>query len=100
MASTHLKNTYQSYCQDKTRQDRIYNTILDKKTHIRSDLCIPDLGINMQGINGGYNNYVLSNNTADIESNLFGINSTNLAKPKSFRFNPSINNRSTCKFFD
>ena len=48
----------------------------------------------------GYNHHVLSNNTADIESNLFGIGSTNLAKPKSQRFKPSINNRKKCRFFE
>ena len=47
-----------------------------------------------------YNQNVLSNNTTDIESNLFGIGSTNLAKPKSSKFKPSINDRNTCKFFD
>jgi hypothetical protein len=99
MASTHLKNSFQTYCQDQTRQARQYEIFVDKKTHIRSDICIPDLGIITQGLKGGYNNNVLSNNTADIESNLFGIGSTNLAKPKSYKFNPSINNRNSCEFF-
>ena len=100
MASQSLKNDFEMYCQDQTRQQRLILTKLDKDTHIRKERCIPDLGINMQGLPGGYNNHVLSNNTADIESNLFGIGATNLAKPKSHRFNPSINNRNNCKFFD
>ena len=100
MASQSLKNDFEMYCQDQTRQQRFILTKLDKDTHIRKERCIPDLGINMQGMPGGYNNHVLSNNTADIESNLFGIGATNLAKPKSHRFNPSINNRNNCKFFD
>ena len=100
MSSSNLKNTFEMYCQDQTRQQRIMLTRLDKDTHIRTERCIPDLGINMQGLRGGYNSHLLSNNTADIESNLFGIGATNLAKPKSHRFNPSINDRNNCKFFD
>ena len=100
MASQSLKNDFEMYCQEQTRFQRLILTKLDKDSHIRKERCIPDLGINMQGLTGGYNNHVLSNNTADIESNLFGIGATNLAKPKSYRFNPSINNRNNCKFFD
>ena len=100
MASQSLKNTYEMYCQNQTRNERMILTKLDKDAQIRKDQCIPDLGINMQGLIGGYNNHVLSNNTADIESNLFGIGATNLAKPKTHRFHPSINNRNNCKFFD
>ncbi len=100
MTSSNLKNSFEMYCQDQTRQQRIMLTRLDKDSQIRTDRCIPDLGINMQGLHGGYNNHVLSNNTADIESNLFGIGATNLAKPKTHGFNPSINDRNNCKFFD
>ena len=100
MASQSLKNDFEMYCQEQTRFQRLILTKLDKDSHIRKERCIPDLGINMQGLPGGYNNHLLSNNTADIESNLFGIGATNLAKPKSYRFNPSINNRNNCKFFD
>ena len=100
MTSQNLKNSFEMYCQDQTRQQRLMLTRLDKDSQIRNDRCIPDLGINMQGLSGGYNNHVLSNNTADIESNLFGIGATNLAKPKTHRFNPSINDRKNCKFFD
>ena len=101
MTSTNLKNSFEMYCQDKTRQERIHNTLVDKQTHLRNDTAIPDLGIIMQGLHGGYNNHVLSNNTADIESNLFGIGATNVVKPKSYKFNPSINSRNnTTKFFE
>ena len=100
MTSSNLKNSFEMYCQDQTRQQRLMLTRLDKDSQIRNDRCIPDLGINMQGLRGGYNSHLLSNNTADIESNLFGIGATNLAKPKIHRFNPSINDRNNCKFFD
>lgn len=99
MASTHLKNTHQMYCQDRARQDRIKLSILDSKNVLTTN-CIPDLGILSGPMTSGYNHHVLSNNTTDIESNLFGIGSTNLAKPKSSKFKPSINNRNSCKFFD
>lgn len=100
MASSKLSNDFEMYCQEQTRFQRLVLTKLDKDSQIRTERCIPDLGINMQGLPGGYNSHLLSNNTADIESNLFGIGATNLAKPKSHRFNPSINNRNNCKFFD
>lgn len=99
MASTHLKNTPQMYCQDRVRQDRIKLSLIDKENVI-TKTCFPDLGILPGPMKSSFNHHVLSNNTADIESQLFGIGSTNLAKPKSQRFKPSINNRNTCKFFE
>lgn len=99
MASTHLKNTHQMYCQDRARQDRLKLTILDNENILKKS-CIPDLGILVGPMHSGYNHHLLSNNTTDIESNLFGIGSTNLAKPKSSIFKPSINNRNTCSFFE
>lgn len=99
MTSTNLKNTVQMYCQDRTRQERLKLTILDKE-RIVPGTCIPDLGILHGPMKSGFNHHVLSNNSADIESYLFGIGSTNLAKPKSSIFRPSINNRKKCKFFE
>ena len=99
MASTKLSNDFEMYCQDQTRQQRLILTKLDKDTHMRNEKCIPDLGIIMQGLRGGYNNHVLSNNTADIESNLFGIGSTNLAENTSNKVTPRINKLDKCSFF-
>ena len=45
----------------------------------------------------GYNNNILSNNAADIESSLFGIGSTNLVEKKP-DVNPSINKLKYCKY--
>jgi len=99
MTSTNLKNTNQMYCQDRARQERIKLSILDNQRIIPGN-CMPDLGILSGPMKSGFNHHVLSNNSADIESYLFGIGSTNLAKPKSYRFRPSINNRKKCKFFE
>ena len=99
MASTSLNNTNQMYCQDRTRQERLKLTILDKERIVPGN-CFPDLGILTGPMYSGFNHHVLSNNSADIESYLFGIGSTNLAKPKSHIFRPSINNRKSCKFFE
>mgnify|MGYP006893816715 FL=1 len=46
----------------------------------------------------GYNNNILSNNAADIESSLFGIGSTNLVEKKP-DVNPSVNKLKHCKWF-
>ena len=45
---------------------------------IRLSYVLPDLGINGGNMISGYYNQVLSNNACDIESQLMGINSTNL----------------------
>ena len=54
MASQSLKNDFEMYCQEQTRFQRLILTKLDKDSHIRKERCIPDLGINMQGLPGGY----------------------------------------------
>ena len=64
------------YCQDRTRQERLKLTILDKERIVPGN-CIPDLGIFHGPMKSGFNHHVLSNNSADIESYLFGIGSTN-----------------------
>ena len=46
---------------------------------------LPTSGINGGVMKGGYNNNVLSNNTADVESSLFGIGLSNLVEKKHFQ---------------
>ena len=51
---------------------------------------LPGLGINAGNMSAGYYDNVLSNNTANIESNLFGIKQIDLTK-KHTKFVPSLN---------
>lgn len=99
MASTHLKNTKSHYCIRSKQYSNIMDNNLDKKVSVQSTPCFADLGILTGVMSSGYNHNVLSNNTADIESNLFGIGSTNLAETKSDDFYPRINKLEKCTFF-
>ena len=82
MASTRLNNSAGEYC----LQQRGYNRALDFELYkfkcIPKESAMPGLGVNMPMMTNGYNNNVLSRNASDVESALFGINSTNLVKPR------------------
>ena len=82
MASTRLNNSAGEYC----LQQRGYNRALDFELYkfkcIPKESSMPGLGVNMAMMINGYNNNVLSRNASDVESALFGINSTNLVKPR------------------
>ena len=79
MASTRNNNTSGNYC----LQQRNYATARQYTSYKNSaygdayDTRLPGNGLNPGQIPGNK----LSNNTADIESFLFGINSTNLVNP-------------------
>jgi len=83
MASTRLNNSTGEYC----LQQRGYNRALDFELYkfkcIPKESAMPGLGVNMPMMTNGYNNNVLSRNASDVESALFGINSTNLVKPRA-----------------
>ena len=81
MASTSLKNLPGYYKQNqKAQHDNIeYLVFKNKKVPLNSAL--PDFGINMGNMAGGYTHGILSNNTPDLESYLFGIGTSNLVKP-------------------
>jgi len=82
MASTRLNNSAGEYC----LQQRGYNRALDFEMYkfkcIPKESVMPGLGVNMPMMTNGYNNNVLSKNASDVESALFGINSTNLVNPR------------------
>ena len=82
MASTRLNNSAGEYC----LQQRGYNRALDFELYkfkcIPKESAMPGLGVNMHMMTNGYNNNVLSRNASDVESALFGINSTNLVNPR------------------
>jgi len=98
MASTNMKNENGYYCEQQKRFNRISNAQTDEKTSKQSTICLPDLGIINGMMSTGYNHNIISNNTSDIESTLFGINSTNLVQKRP-AVTPSINSLSYCKWF-
>ncbi len=99
MASSGMRNSGGYYCEQQKRYNRILTNNTDTKVSKQKDNCLPDLGIINGVMASGYNNNALSNNAADIESELFGIGSTNLVQRKS-RVNPDINSREYCKWFE
>jgi len=98
MASTNMKNSGGYYCEQQKRFNRISNAQTNTNISKQEKICLPDLGIINGMMSTGYNNNALSNNTADIESILLGIGSTNLVESRS-RVNASINKRSYCSWF-
>jgi len=99
MASTRYKNTKTHHDIRNCQYNRIFDSKLDGNTAIKKDNCFPDLGILTGNMSSGYNHYVLSNNTADIESKLFGIGSSNLVKSQKIII-PDINNLKNCKWMN
>ena len=98
MASTNMKNATGYYCEQHKRFNKISNCQTDSNISKHGDNCLPDLGIINGMMTTGYNNNILSNNAADIESSLFGIGSTNLVEKQS-DVKPSMNKRKYCKWF-
>jgi len=79
MASTRNRNTPGNYCLEQ-RQDKKtegYTLYPNSQYGAAYDTRLPGNGLNPAQIPGNK----LSHNTADIESFLFGINSTNLVNP-------------------
>jgi len=99
MSSTRYKNTQSHHDIRNCQYNRIFDNTIDLHTSVQKDNCFPDLGIISGNMSSGYNHNVLSNNTADIESKLFGIGSTNLVKPQKIII-PQINNLNNCKWMN
>jgi len=97
MASTRNKNTKNDY--NLEQQSKIINS--DWKLYEHSSYgrpyhsSIPSLGY----MPSYMSNEEFSNNSIDIESSLFGINSTNLVS-NSFKCNPQLNNIQFKSFFN
>ena len=79
MASTRNKNTPGNYCLEEREyaQSRQYTLYKNSAYGAAYDTKLPGNGLNP----GQFPSNQLSYNSADIESFLFGINSTNLVKP-------------------
>ena len=93
-----LKNSPGQYCleQQTFKKQNNYLSYKYSQTPVVSKL--PGLGINAGNMRGGYYNNVLSYNTTNIESNLYGIRQIDLTKPKQ-KFNPHLNTLCEQKFF-
>ena len=81
MASTRNNNCLGNYClqQREYRENRDYTSYSNSQYGQAYDPAIPCLGITPSHMPRN----TLSNNPIDIESALFGINSTNLVNPQS-----------------
>ena len=95
---TRLKNLPGEYAlqQNKNKQEKKYKFYKYKK--VPTDNKLPGLGTNPGNMSAGYYHKVLSNNTADIESYLYGIGQENMISP--FKVTPSLNNLNEKKFFN
>jgi len=99
MASTHLKNSKGQYCLEK-RDDRLTQEHdFFQGFKIPYESAWPVLGFNPSTMKAGIYNNILSNNPIDIESELFGVGSTNLVKPKPTVY-PSLNKLPEKCFFN
>lgn len=99
MSSTSLKNLPRQYCLEQKNAQNHRNYLVNKIKKVPNVSKLPDLGINMGNMSGGYTHNVLSNNTSDLESFLFGIGTSNLVIPYE-KPTPNINNLDDLKFFN
>jgi hypothetical protein len=90
MASTHLKNSKGQYCLEQRDHKLTETHDFYKGYKIPFQSSLPVLGFNPSNMRAGIYNNILSNNPIDIESDLFGVGSTNLVKAKKTVY-PSLN---------
>jgi hypothetical protein len=99
MTSTNLKNACGMYkLEQKINTDHIHKKTYKGQTMPRRSN-YPNLGVNYSVGIGGYYNNVLSNNTTDIESQLYGIGSSNLVEKKEPTI-PQLNKLEAATFFN
>lgn len=98
MASTRMKNLKRNYCLETTQNNNQSEYKLYKYKKIPTESVMPGLGINVGNMGGAYYHNVLSNNTCSIESELFGIGSSNLVKEKA-KVRPQLNQLDDKSFF-
>lgn len=99
MTDTSLKNSSGWYKQEQQAIGKQFSHNSWKYKCISENTAFPCAGINMPMMTNGFNNNILTNNAADIESQLFGIGSNNLVKPKK-QVTPSYNCIDNIKFFN
>jgi hypothetical protein len=79
MASTRNNNMPGEYCLQQKSYNQGSAYLLNKSKRVASHSTIPCPGVN----HGQVPNTVLAYNATDIESSLFGINSSNLVQPQN-----------------
>ena len=99
MASTRLKNLPREYLREKKINQDINNYEMDINKKMPNKTFLPDLGINPGNMSNSFYHNTFSNNTCDIESELMGINSTNLVEKKP-QFQPQLNQLPFKKWFE
>jgi hypothetical protein len=97
MASTNMKNLPGQYCKETNANFQNSEYLVSDRLPEKSVL--PGLGVNSGSMTGAYNRNVLSNNTADLESYLFGIGTSNLVKTFQ-KPNSRLNQLDNLKFFE
>lgn len=93
-----LKNSPGQYCLEQKAFCNQQQYLHLKNSRVPYVNKFPGLGINTGNMSGGYYDNVLSNNTANIESNLFGIKQIDLTK-KQEKFIPKLNKLDSQEFF-
>ena len=68
-----MKNLPGNYRKDQKEQHLNREYLVYKGKKVPNESMLPDFGINMGNMAGAYSNKVLSQNTPDLESYLFGI---------------------------
>tara|TARA_Y100000780_G_C13690897_1_gene419517 strand:- start:2425 stop:2775 length:351 start_codon:yes stop_codon:yes gene_type:complete len=95
MASTRNKNSKIDYNLYRRENNRIFDNRIYSKRRIAEKTMLPCAGINV----GHMPNTVLSENAIDIESRLYGINSTNLVNPQK-DITPKLKSLPSIAFFE
>lgn len=95
MASTRNKNNCGDYRLEQLQSSHILDNRVFKHRNIAYDNRLPCAGINV----GHMPNHQLANNATDIESSLYGINSTNLVTPAK-QVNPQMKHMNDLAFFE
>ena len=93
MTSTRNNNMPGDYCLQQKAYDKGSAYLLDKSKRIAYHSTLPCPGVNA----GMVPNTVLAHNPTDIESSLFGINSSNLVTPQK-PVQPNIKNLDMLSF--
>lgn len=95
MASTRNRNTFGDYNLEQKQSSHIFDNRIFKNRRIAFNDALPCAGINV----GSVPNTQLANNAVDIESRLYGINSSNLINPQK-KLIPQLKKISNLEFFE
>jgi hypothetical protein len=95
MASTRSKNTPGDYLVEQNA----YKQQIDYKTNVQYGIATPTLDAGRGLLQGKLPDSMLSGNPNDIESQLFGIGSTNLVVPKD-HVHPELKQRQALSIVD